>query len=216
VRSQFYRPAGSQRAAAHAQLQLDPERFTVFVQGGGEGTAHIVRTVESVLNAGAAQVILAAGTNRALQERFSGVAGVRALAFTREIAPMMAAADVVLGKAGPNMLFESVMLGKPFIATTYIPGQETGNLALIERYRLGWVALGAREQRELLAALASNSSKLAAMAATVERYRAWNIAATESIGPLLGDLCHAGVRSQGSGVRRRGLGARRQEAGLRE
>jgi UDP-N-acetylglucosamine:LPS N-acetylglucosamine transferase len=193
VRSQFYQASSYDRAAVLAQLQLDPGRFTAFIQGGGEGTANILRTVQSGLAAGTAQVILAAGTNRALQEQFSGVPGVRTIGFTHQIAPIMAAADVVLGKAGPNMLFESVMLGKPFIATTYIPGQEAGNLELLDRYGLGWVALKVREQRALLAALAEAPGKLAAMAESVQRYRAWNSVAAEAIGPLLRDLYCAAV-----------------------
>jgi UDP-N-acetylglucosamine:LPS N-acetylglucosamine transferase len=191
VRLQFYQASSYDRAAVLTQLQLDPARFTAFIQGGGEGTANILRTVQSGLAAGTAQVILAAGTNRALQEQFSNVPGVRTIGFTHQIAPMMAAADVVLGKAGPNMLFESVMLGKPFIATTYIPGQETANLELIERYGLGWVALKVREQRALLAALAEAPGKLAAMAESVQRYRSWNSLAAEAIEPLLRDLYRA-------------------------
>ena len=193
VRAQFYRADAHDRAATLTRLQLDPAAFTVFIQGGGEGTANIVRTVESTLSVDAAQVILAAGTNRALRERFGGAPGVRVIPFTPEIAPLMAAADVVLGKAGPNMLFEAVTLGKPFIASTYIPGQETGNLALIARYGLGWAALAPGEQRALLTALAEAPGKLVAAAATVQRYRAWNSAAVESIGPLLGELCRSGV-----------------------
>ena len=191
VRAQFAQSLARDCAGMRVRLQLDPARFTVFVQGGGEGTAKIVRTVEQVLATGAAQVILAAGTNRALLERVSNAPGVRAFSFTSEIAPLMAAADVVLGKAGPNMLYEALSLGKPFIATTYIPGQEAGNLAQIERYGLGWVAIEGQQQRALLLALAQSPGMRMAMQQTVERHRAWNAAATASIGPLLRALCNA-------------------------
>lgn len=194
VRAQFLR-AGYERGAALRQLGLDPDSFTVFVQGGREGTAHIARTVESALAAGATQAILAAGTNRALAERFAGRPGVRVVPFTREVAPLMAAADLVLGKAGPNTLLEAVMLGRPFVATTYIPGQEAGNPAMIERYGLGWVALDPAGQRELIAALARDPARLAAAAASVARYRDWNSAATRPIGPLLRELAAAPARS---------------------
>ena len=190
VRAQFL-AARHDRAATLGGLGLDPARFTVFVQGGGEGTAHVARTVQRVLDAGAPQVILAAGTNERLRERFAGVPNVRALPFTRAIAPLMAAADVIFGKAGPNALFESVMLGRPFVATTYIPGQETGNLAMIRRHGLGWVATDPADQRALVAALIDDRAKLAAMAASVGRYRAWNAAAARAIGPLLADLCQS-------------------------
>ncbi|HLZ61447.1 MAG TPA: glycosyltransferase [Ktedonosporobacter sp.] len=189
VRAQFYRDYAGQRSMLLTQLGLKPERFTIFLQGGGEGAARFGRTVEGVLAANPdAQVILAVGTNQALLERFTGVERLYALPFTREIAPYMAAADVVMGKAGPNMLFEAVTLGKPFIATAYIPGQEEVNLEFIRRHQLGWVALTPEEQGALLAQLASNPDTLQTMRATVDAYRQWNTAANKSIVEIIEDL----------------------------
>jgi 1,2-diacylglycerol 3-beta-galactosyltransferase len=116
------------------------------------------------------------------------VARVAALPFTREIAPLVAAADVVMGKAGPNALFEAVALGKPFVATAYIPGQEKGNLRFIREHQLGWVALRPEEQRALLVGLICAPAQLVAMRASVNAYRAWNMAATETILPLVEKL----------------------------
>jgi UDP-N-acetylglucosamine:LPS N-acetylglucosamine transferase len=190
VRRQFWDDAHAPRAAALAQLGLDPDCFTLFMQGGGEGSAGFARGVEVALAAvpDRIQIILATGTNRGLAERFGGTARVRSIPFTPDIAPLMAAADVVLGKAGPNALFEAVALGKPFIATTYIPGQEHANLAFIQSHGLGWVALEAPAQRQLLAALAANPGQLRSMEASVRRYREWNAAAVASIPQLISGL----------------------------
>jgi processive 1,2-diacylglycerol beta-glucosyltransferase len=188
VRRQFWN--ATPRAATLAQLGLDADRFTLFVQGGGEGSVSFARSVEVALAAmpDTIQIIVATGTNHRLLERFSGVAQVRTLSFTPDIAPFMAAADVVVGKAGPNALFEALTLGKPFMATTYIPGQERANLAFIQSYGLGWIALDPREQRALLAALVADSNRLRAMAATVQHYRVWNSTAVSSIAGLLKSL----------------------------
>src|SRR5947209_6507908 len=105
----------------------------------------------------------------------------------------MAAADVIMGKAGPNMLFESVMLGKPFIATAYIPGQEQANLPCIQRHGLGWVALGSEDQHALLNALIHNPEQLSAMAATINTYRRWNVEANKRIVPILRSLVLSAV-----------------------
>ena len=82
VRAQFTcaQLNAEKRAELLTHLNLDPNRFTVFLQGGGEGAARFARTIENVLAAGAAtgttsagsglQVILATGTNRALLERY--------------------------------------------------------------------------------------------------------------------------------------------------
>jgi UDP-N-acetylglucosamine:LPS N-acetylglucosamine transferase len=174
VRAQFYRdslPAPDERLA---EMGLNPLRFTIFLQGGGDGAAKFIQTVENILAVPNLQIILATGTNRALFERFQNVPRLFALPFTKHIAAYMNAADVVMGKAGPNMLFESVTLGKPFIATAYIPGQEEANLEFIRRYGLGWVALDAPAQSRLAADLVANPGHLRAMQESVQHYRSWN------------------------------------------
>jgi processive 1,2-diacylglycerol beta-glucosyltransferase len=189
IRAQFYHASQSNdRVAILNKLGLDPERFTIFLQGGGEGAAKFVRTIENVIQIPEVQVILAAGTNKALLRRFQGRERLHALPFTSTIAPFMAAANVIMGKAGPNMLFESVTLGKPFIATSYIPGQEKVNLQFIEHYRLGWVALKARSQATLIRSLVANPTRLQAMEKTVAAYRDWNLDKTNAIPALVREM----------------------------
>ncbi len=185
VRAQFYRASQQDKAEKLAALGLDPAAFTVFLQGGGEGAARFVQTIENVLAVPDVQVILATGTNQVLYERYQNQPRLYALPFTKEIAPYMNAADVVMGKAGPNMLFETMALGKPFIATAYIPGQEQANLEFIRRYGLGWVALDAASQQQLIRELVENPACLESMRASVEAYRRWNSNAAECIVPLV-------------------------------
>ena len=193
VREQFYRQPETVRQEVCQRLGLDAQRFTLFLQGGGEGAARFVQTVENLLAVEGIQIILAAGTNQAIAGQFEGVEGVRALPFTQEIAPYMAAADVVVGKAGPNMLFETVILGRPFIATAYIPGQEKANLEFIMRHRLGWVELEAEGQVRLVSALARDRVMLTAVLESVNHYREWNTAAVETILPLTRRLLEKGT-----------------------
>lgn len=202
VRAQFlraYETARETREARLASLKLVPDRFTVFLQGGGEGAAHVDRTIEHILGApdftNEIQIILATGTNRALQERYQHTPNLAVLPFTREIAPVMASADIIMGKAGPNMLFESVTLGKPFIATAYIPGQEEANLAFIQRHNLGRVAIRSDEQRKLLSALIHHPERFIDMAASIETRRQENNQAMQRIAPLLHELIEPAAAS---------------------
>lgn len=208
VRRQFLAAENSpqyntfQRRTELQALGLDPDRFTVFLQGGGEGTARFGRTVDALLAVGQrsrgrrgdsgeekgrdyrdVQIILAVGTNEILRARYAHTPRVFTLPFTKEIARYMALADVIMGKAGPNMLFESVKLGKPFIATTYIPGQETPNLEFIRRHQLGWVALETHEQAGLIRKLVQNPDQLAAQIQNVNAYRQWNLERLETVLP---------------------------------
>lgn len=188
VRAQFYREELPERSKVLNSLGLKEGMFTVFLQGGGEGAARFASTVENVRQIRGVQVILAAGTNQALLDHFKNTPGVSALGFTKAIGQYMAAADVVMGKAGPNMLMESVSLGRPFIATAYIPGQEKANLSFIERHRLGWVALNGQSQRQLIERLAGEPAAMAEMNASVAEYRIWNSQATAQIPDLVKNL----------------------------
>lgn len=178
VRQQFLRDYTERRADLLASFGLDPAAFTIFLQGGAEGAAGLQRTVKAMLAAQGAgravQILLAVGTNKPLAQRFSGIPHVKIVPFTREIAPYMAAADIISGKAGPNFLAEAVMLGKPFLATGFIPGQEQPNLAFLRRHNLGWVCLERPAQQALVAKLVSDPSHMAETLASVQAYRAWN------------------------------------------
>ncbi len=188
VRGQFLEASHDDPASTLTSLGLAPGRFTVFAQGGGEGAARFARTVASLLKLPGVQVIMAAGTNDRLLKHFTGRENLYPLPFTRRLAPYMQSADVVMGKAGPNMLFETLTLGKPFIATAYIPGQEEVNLEFIERHRLGWVALKHGEQRELVQLLAQGGSELEDMASSVRAYAHMNTEALKKIPRLVRGL----------------------------
>lgn len=198
VRAQFFQAARASRQARIeqlARLNLDPNHLTVFLQGGGEGTARVHRALDTILSSGLTgqlQIILAIGTNTALRERYSHLQNVAILPYTREIVPFMAAADLIMGKAGPNMLMEAVTLGKPFLATTCLPGQEQANLAFIRRHNLGWVALQPDEQVALLAELAGAAPDLLKeKQSAIDAYRRWNAEATQRIAPLIASYLRA-------------------------
>lgn len=188
VRAQFFNASLLNKDAQQEQrtrMGLAPNRFTVFLQGGGEGAARAASVIDTMPGNDALrnrmQVILAAGTNASLLTRYKTMPNLVALPYTKNIAPFMAAADVIMGKAGPNALFEAVMLNKPFIATSFIPGQERDNLSFIQRHGLGWVALRPQEQRALLCRLVCQPDELRAMSSSIEEYRLWNTAANERV-----------------------------------
>ncbi len=108
--------------------------------------------------------------------------------FTAQIAPYMASADVIAGKAGASFISESFILGKPFLVTSFIPGQETPNLRFIEQHNLGWVCPRPAEQIALLRQLVGNRSLLAEKTTSIDAYRVWNIRANQRILPAIDRL----------------------------
>ena len=59
--------------------------------------------------------------------------------YTENTHKYLQASDLVIGKAGPNLLFETVATQTPFFAISHIAGQEDGNLDIIKKYKLGFV-----------------------------------------------------------------------------
>ena len=186
VRRQFLETPLDRKSETLAALGFDPTVFTIFLQGGAQGSARVDGTVENLLDAGIpAQILLATGTNKSMAARFAGNSRVRALPFTENIAPYMAAADVIAGKAGASFLSEAFTLEKPFLVTAFIAGQESANLQFIERHKLGWVCLEPASLQDLLARIAKNPTLLAEKLSSIRAYKAWNMQANEGIGAII-------------------------------
>jgi UDP-N-acetylglucosamine:LPS N-acetylglucosamine transferase len=134
------------------------------------------------------QIILAVGNNKSMASHYAGIEQVRVLPFTEIIAPYMAAADVIAGKAGASFISEAFMLDKPFLATAFIPGQETPNLQFIERHNLGWVCLETSAQKEFIAKIISNPGMITEKEESIRAYKVSNIQANQHIGPIIDRL----------------------------
>lgn len=191
VRSQFLM-VQPERCETLAALGLDPAVLTIFLQGGANGSAATERTIRNLLGAGVpVQIILAVGNNQKMAQRYSGMKQVRVLPFTEVIAPYMAAADVIAGKAGASFITEAFMLERPFLATAYVRGQETPNLRFIEQHNLGWVCLKTSAQQQWLRDIAHNPALIAEQRKAIQAYKALNMQANQAIVPLIDRLSRA-------------------------
>ena len=130
-------------------LGLDPDMFTLCVVSGSEGTFNIFKILSTLTNPKLKmQVIILCGNNhamfnvvRALRSLSGKINGpkIKGIPYTESMQLYLKAADLVVGKAGPNTLFQSVIVGSPFFAISHISGQEDGNLDIIKRYKIGFV-----------------------------------------------------------------------------
>lgn len=196
VRSQFLQVASNVRDTVLTELGLSPATFTVFLQGGAKGSASVDRTAMNLLAAEVPiQIILAAGNNTALIAHFAGHERVKVLPFTEQIAPYMAAADLIVGKAGASFLSEAFMLEKPCLITSYLPGQETPNLRFLKQHNLGWVALEPGMQRQLIQSIAANPTLLYEKRESICVYRTWNMQANQSIMPVICSFLKSSVEA---------------------
>jgi UDP-N-acetylglucosamine:LPS N-acetylglucosamine transferase len=186
IRRQFLEALVEGKSETLTSLGLKPDLFTLFLQGGAEGSAGADRIIADLMDAGvSAQIILAAGNNKKLAERYAEHEYVRVLPFTEKIAPYMAAADVIVGKAGASFISEAFMLEKPFLVTTFIPGQETPNLRFIEQHNLGWICLQEAIRQELLVKIANSPKMIAEKVESIRAYKAWNRQMNQDICTLI-------------------------------
>ncbi|GAC1389137.1 MAG: glycosyltransferase [Ktedonobacteraceae bacterium] len=189
VRRQFLDSFPAERSVTLAALNFDPAICTLFLQGGAKGSAQIDHIVEHLLRASIpVQIILAVGNNTRMAASYAAIEQVRTVSFTQTIAPYMAAADIIVGKAGASFISEAFMLEKPFLVTAVIPDQETPNLAFIERHNLGWVRLEPTAQQELLLKIVRDPTVLAAKVNAIRAYKTWNRQANQDICAVIDQL----------------------------
>ena len=189
IRRQFLEVTLDTREKTLISLNFDPEVFTLFLQGGAKGSAQVDRIMEFLLHTNIPiQIILAVGNNTSMAAPYANRKQIHILPFTETIAPYMAAADIIVGKAGASFVTEAFMLEKPFLVTAVIPDQETPTLAFIERHNLGWVRLEPTAQQELLLEVAQNPTLIAEKITAIRAYKTWNSQANQGIRVLVNRL----------------------------
>ena len=118
-----------------SRLGVDRERPVILLSGGGEGMGQVYDIAHALGESGLdAQMVIITGRNQTLREEIE-VADwpmpTRVLGFTREMSDWMAAATVLISKAGSNTIAEALVRGLPTILFDRVPGQEEGNPRLI-------------------------------------------------------------------------------------
>ena len=126
---------GADRAALRAKHGLDPELPLILMSGGGTGSYRALPQVLRELgNLGRrVQVLVLAGADGHGVARVGG-ATLHRLGFTTSFPELLAASDIVVGKAGGLTVAEATTLGVPLVVHAPIPGQEEFNTDYLERH----------------------------------------------------------------------------------
>jgi processive 1,2-diacylglycerol beta-glucosyltransferase len=117
---------------ARISLGLDPDRTTVLVSAGGFGMGPVeslVRALHEVRHP--IQVVVICGKNAPLERRLKGmrdrVHPMHVVGYTTDMDAWMAAADMLVGKAGGLTSSEALARGLILVIVNPIPGQEERN-----------------------------------------------------------------------------------------
>jgi 1,2-diacylglycerol 3-beta-galactosyltransferase len=129
---------------ARARLGWDPRKPAVLVVGGGAGMGPLYEIAQAIdaLDRDC-QVAVVAGRNTSLKARLEAAAWNRTphiYGYVENMPTLMAAADILVTKAGPGTVSEACIAGVPVILSDYIPGQEDGNVTYMVKNRAGVLA----------------------------------------------------------------------------
>jgi 1,2-diacylglycerol 3-beta-galactosyltransferase len=126
---------------ARKKLGWNPDLPAILMIGGGEGMGPLFRIARKVNALGAkCQLVIVAGRNEALRQQLEAQQWnqpVHIYPFVTNMPELMAAADLLITKAGPATISEACIAGLPMILSDAIPGQEDGNVIYITENHAG-------------------------------------------------------------------------------
>ena len=172
------------------------KKLTILFCAGSLGVQNVIKFLPSFNKAKKPlKIIMIAGKNNFLFKAFKTYKKINWLLekfainhldisvyqFTENMPALIKQSDIVIGKAGPNLIFEAVASKKPFIAISYIPGQENGNLEIIKEKKLGWVALEPKEFEILIKKIVNNPKMLKKIAKNIAKERKANYTAGDKL-----------------------------------
>jgi UDP-N-acetylglucosamine:LPS N-acetylglucosamine transferase len=157
--------------AVRRAYNLDPEKFTIFVNAGWVGGGNIPDIFRELVSGELdVQAIFLAGKNEVLRKEAEEIAKtakfpVRVIGYSDEIEKLMQSANVMISKLGGLTTFEALACRLPIIAdTTTAPmPQEAGTVNLIKRRGAGVLLEKASDIVPIIQNLLADKNKYEAM-----------------------------------------------------
>ncbi|HHW44398.1 glycosyltransferase [Desulfofundulus thermobenzoicus] len=156
-------------------LELDADRPTVLVMGGGLGMGPLAEAVHYLGNGPVpCQLLVVTGQNEQLRHRIQHMAEnsrhpVRVFGFVHNIPELMSVAHLMVGKAGGLTCAEAMSRGLPMIIADPLPGQEERNTEYLCRAGAAVQVSRVQDLGREVAACLENKSRLLSMSAAAAR-----------------------------------------------
>jgi 1,2-diacylglycerol 3-beta-galactosyltransferase len=131
--------------------------FTILLMGGGEGAGGMGKIIKEFARKKIdAKVIVISGRNKKLEKNLRKMAKLvsfplEVYGFTDEVPRIMAESDLIVTKAGPGSIAEALAMDLPLIITSWLPGQEEGNVDYVVREKVGKVSKDPKKIVKLIA-----------------------------------------------------------------
>lgn len=146
LRSQFdTTPSPKLLEEVRTEFGLSVERPMLLLAAGGDGLPGGSKTLRAISASRIdADIVVVCGRDQLFMRSAVRVANrhARGLVVVRgyveTIRELMCLASIIVTKAGPAMVMEALLLGRPLIISRYAYGQERGNVDFVVRNRLGF------------------------------------------------------------------------------
>ena len=160
------------------RLGLEKKPFTVLFFFGAEGVGPVKKFLAALIEAGISlQAVVVCGRNERLKvdlERLGaapqGRLTLQVRGYVTNLADYIAAADIVVGKSGPNQVFETLLQNRPLVISSFLANEkETTNWVIGNK--LGWLTRSPAHLAALLARLSAHPQVLKAYQANIRAMR---------------------------------------------
>ncbi len=125
----------SQKSEMKREYGMPTDRAMLLLIGGGEGMGNLKGYATAIAKSGLPlSLMVVAGRNEKLRRDLNSQKWdipVQITGFVRDMPRRMAAADLLITKAGPGTLCEGLAADLPIFITGFIPGQEEGNVSWV-------------------------------------------------------------------------------------
>lgn len=134
INKKFLQARGSDKRGMREKLGLPLDKKIILVAAGGDGLFNGGKVVRALMNlSDDFRLVVVCGREQSFLDQVNSLKEkypskiLLAVGFAENMEELMVVADMVVGKAGPAVVFESLTIGRPLILTNYIWGQEKGN-----------------------------------------------------------------------------------------
>jgi processive 1,2-diacylglycerol beta-glucosyltransferase len=174
VRAEFSRAVDP--AQARQALGLSAHRPTVVAMAGTQGSLGRLRDVTRALLAveRPMQAVIVVGRDERLREALARQAAgspIRVVGYVDDVRTLLAAADLLVTKAGGMTLAEATSAAVPLLLYGSLPGQERGNERFASRAGIALVARSPRELRRRLDRALSDPETIERLQGSLRRLR---------------------------------------------
>ncbi len=150
------------KAALRRELGLERDAFTALLFFGAEGIGPVWKYAAAIVERGLdMQVVVVCGRNEKLRADMENFCRGRSCSarfvitgYVSNLSDYIGASDVVVGKSGPNQVFETLAEGRPIIISSFLANEKETTEWVI-RNRAGWLTRTPQGLARLLEKLAA-------------------------------------------------------------